>query len=222
MYAISLTSIPPRLARLGPVLESLRAQEPAPAAIFLCLPRRYRRYRRMGNLPTFPSGVSVLWSETDFGPATKALVAARHLRGSGMRLLYCDDDWIHPRHWAAALLSGDAGSATSGQTWDIDRIGRVGTGCDVAQGFAGVSVAPRWLAGAECNPPDAAWPVDDIWLSGQFARQGIAVSKAPAARRGMVPAYDDAHALQAGPRDAQNRACALVLHDRYGVWPARS
>ena len=42
MYAIALTSSPPRLARLGPVLEALLAQEPAPERVLLCLPEAWR------------------------------------------------------------------------------------------------------------------------------------------------------------------------------------
>ena len=43
MYAVALTSIPPRLPRLGPVLASLLAQTPAPERVLLCLPERWAR-----------------------------------------------------------------------------------------------------------------------------------------------------------------------------------
>jgi len=50
---------------------------------------------------------------------------------------------------------------------------------DIAMGFAGVLIDPEWLSGPGFDPPDIAWPVDDIWLSGHLARQNIAISIAP-------------------------------------------
>ncbi|WP_412506615.1 hypothetical protein [Roseovarius sp. SYSU LYC5161] len=105
MYAIALTSIPPRFARLAPVLDGLLAQEPRPARVFLCLPRRYRRFPGPVTPPALPPGVTLLRCDDDPGPAGKALIAARHLAGQADRLIYCDDDWIMQPGWAAALLA---------------------------------------------------------------------------------------------------------------------
>lgn len=223
-YAVSLTSIPPRFDRLDPVLTSLLAQTPAPETVFLTLPRQYRRFTGLVQAPLPPKGVELLWSETDHGPATKALVAAQALADRDLRLIYCDDDWFYGPDWAAALLECDPDAAVTGQAWDIKRIGRQGTGRDIAQGFSGVSIRPEWLSGAELSPPEVAWSVDDIWLSGHLARQGISLITSPEARAAIRPAYGDAHALQdhaAGgkSRDAANRATAAVMHQCYGIWP---
>lgn len=231
MYAISLTSIPPRFQNLGPVLHSLLAQDPAPAQVFLCLPRRSRRFSGPCSLPALPAQVTVMHCNIDLGPATKALPAARHLAGQIDRLIYCDDDWLMPPGWAAALLAARAsGTAVTGAGFGVQRLGRQsprppGTGLtDIAQGFSGVLIDPAWLAGPGLDPPDTAWPVDDIWLSGHLARQGIPVREAIAARTGMIPAFDDSHGLQDAEingqaRDQANRACAALIHDRYGIWP---
>lgn len=95
-YAISLTSIPPRFDLLRPVLTALLAQDPAADEVILTLPRRYHRYPGAVSPPDLPKGVRLLWTETDLGPAIKALPAARLLSGTGKRLLYCDDDWMYP------------------------------------------------------------------------------------------------------------------------------
>ena len=231
MYAISLTSIPPRFGCLMPVLRSLLTQRPAPERIYLCLPRQYRRFPGIVNAPEMPAGVEVLWSDADLGPATKVLPAARHLAGSGVKLIYCDDDWIMAPDWAANLLAEPHPlTAVTGQGFGIARLGRISghlAGCgmvDVAQGYAGVLIDPAWLAGAGLDPPPDAWAVDDIWLSGQLARQGITIRAAPAARIGMHPAYEDIAALQSAAiggksRDTANRACAALLHARFGIWP---
>lgn len=229
MYAISLTSIPPRYARLGPVLESLLAQRPAPDRVLLCLPHRPMRFAPV-PWPEVPEGVEILTLEEDIGPASKVLPAARLLAGRGGRLIYCDDDWILPQGWAARLLAGDASEAVAGSGFDLRRLRRKGHAApraehaDVAQGFAGVAVRPDWLAGAECAPPPLAWPVDDIWLSAHLARQGVAIRLVPAAREGMCPAYFDAHGLQDAVIDgrnraAANRACLDEITARYGLWP---
>ncbi|MGK7651750.1 hypothetical protein ACSQ76_04785 [Roseovarius sp. B08] len=221
MYAISLSSIPPRFSRLGPVLASLLAQRPAPAQVILTLPAQYNRFSGPVTPPPLPDGVTLLRCESDLGPATKALPAARALADTDLRLIYCDDDWLYAPDWAAQLLTKGE-EATTGQAWDIARLGRVGTGTDIAQGFAGVCIRPAWLAAPDMDPPPEARPVDDIWLSGQLARQGIPVRARPKARQHMRPAYDDAHALQdISARDAANRASAARLHALYGIWPER-
>ncbi|WP_101065743.1 hypothetical protein [Roseovarius salinarum] len=230
MYAISLTSIPPRFPRLGPVLESLLAQRPAPAAVYLCLPRRYRRFAGPVMPPALPAGVTVLRCETDHGPATKALVAARHLGGQAMRLIYCDDDWIMPKHWAARLLAATGPhAAAAGSGFSVARLKRhtppaPADTVDIAQGFAGVAVDPAWFASPDLDPPAPAWPVDDIWLSGQLARRGVRIRHVPHAAAGMQLAFDDGLALQDSRIGGQvraeaNLACAALLHGRYGIWP---
>jgi len=229
-YAISLTSIPPRYPRLGPVLASLLAQRPAPARVILALPDRHSRFAPAPT-PALPDGVTLLRAATDEGPATKALPAARTLTGHIDRLIYCDDDWLMPPGWAAALLDATTDRhAAAASGFGMGRLRRHGHRAaapgltDILQGFAGVCIRPEWLAGAGCIPPPAAWPVDDIWLSAQLARQCIGIRNAPEARTGLRPAYDDAHALQHAViggrgRAAANRACLDAITARYGLWP---
>ncbi len=105
MAIISLTSIPPRFAGLGPVLERLVEQSWRVEEVRLYLPRRYRRFPDFdGSLPPVPRGVRVIRVEDDLGPASKVLHAAEDLRGSGVPILFCDDDRIYPRGWARKLL----------------------------------------------------------------------------------------------------------------------
>ena len=219
MYAISLTSIPPRFHRLSPVFAALLTQRPAPVQVLFTLPKGYTRFPGPVKPPDLPEGVTLLWADTDLGPATKVIPAARALADRDLRLICCDDDWLYGPDWAAHLLTDDE-EATTGQAWDIARLGRAGTGIDIAQGFSGVCIRPDWLAAADMDPPPEARTVDDIWLTGQLARQGIPLRERPAARQQMRPAYDDHHALQhRTPRNAANRACADLLHRRYGIWP---
>jgi hypothetical protein len=230
MYAISLTSIPPRYARLGPVLESILAQRPAPDRVILSLPERHARFAPAA-LPALPGGVDVLRVPHDEGPATKVLPAARALAGQVDRLIYCDDDWLMPPDWAARLLCAQSDrEAVAASGFDVSRFKRR-SHCaadpgraDIAQGFAGVAVCPDWFAGPGQSPPPAAWPVDDLWLSAQLAHQGIPIRLVPTAREGALPAYADDHALQSAiiggrDRNAANLACLDMLTARFGLWP---
>ena len=165
MYAVALTSIPPRLARLGPVLASLLAQEPAPERVLLCLPEAWRRFPGPVAVPALPDGVELVTADADFGPATKAIAPARALTGHIDHLIYCDDDWLMPPGWASALLTAQRpGEAVAASGWSVDRLKRQSTakpGCvDIAQGFSGVLIDPRWLAGEDLAPPPEAWAVD--------------------------------------------------------------
>lgn len=101
---ISLTTIPPRFAHLGPTLASLVAQD-LPAPVELWIPQAYRRFPEWGGgLPEVPPGVTIRRCGVDWGPATKVVPAVLDRRGP---VLFCDDDSVyapdwHPRFQAAA------------------------------------------------------------------------------------------------------------------------
>jgi len=106
---ISLTSIPPRIERIGSVVESLLRQTARIDAVILWVPRTYRRpeYKDY-TVPKLPSGIEVRYCDFDYGPATKILPAARSFGGEDVRIIYCDDDEIYEPGWAETLIrSGD-------------------------------------------------------------------------------------------------------------------
>ncbi|MEL7255719.1 MAG: hypothetical protein AAGL23_16200 [Pseudomonadota bacterium] len=231
MYVISLTSIPPRLPRIGPVLESLAAQRPAPDAVYLCLPQEWARFGDFDDPVSVPEGVVIHRSAVDYGPATKVIPIANDPRIKARRIIYCDDDWIYPTGWAAALLAfATPHEAVAASGFNVDRLQRVGTYpepefVEIAQGFGGVVVDPKWMTLPEVAPPHEARLADDIWLSGQLAQQGVLVRLCPEARIGLCPAFEDAHGLQdlnqPGHRRVEANAAALeALTQRYGIWPA--
>ncbi len=125
---ISLTSIPTRINRIGPVIESLKSQTASIDAIILWVPRQYRRKEfRDAVLPDLGSGIEVRYCDTDYGPATKVLPAVKAFADEDIRIIYCDDDEIYEPTWAETLIRGseeypDACIALSGLTtaW-IDR-----------------------------------------------------------------------------------------------------
>lgn len=105
-HVISLSTIPPRFANIGPTLQGLLAQNSRPEAVELYIPKSYRRFPQWsGTLPSVPDGVTIVRTEEDLGPATKILPAARAYRGQNVELLYVDDDILFTKGWAQQSLS---------------------------------------------------------------------------------------------------------------------
>jgi hypothetical protein len=125
-YVVSLSSIPPRFGKLGPALASLLNQSIRPLAVELWLPMSYRRFPDWdGRLPDVPEGVTIRRCETDFGPATKVLPAARAWRGTGVELLFCDDDHFFCADWAEqmqAVRSEHPDAALCGQAHHLSEL----------------------------------------------------------------------------------------------------
>lgn len=103
---ISLSTIPPRFAKLAPTLNSLIKQNGVVDEIRLYVPKRYRRFPDYdGSLPSVPTGITIVQPEEDMGPASKVLFAARDLRGKEAQILFCDDDKVFSPNWAAQLFA---------------------------------------------------------------------------------------------------------------------
>lgn len=97
---ITLSSIPPRFAHLGPTLASLLAQDLPPEQIILYIPHQYRRFPDWtGTLPPIPEGVTLRRAATDHGPATKILPALQDFAGRSVDILFCDDDMFYDSGW---------------------------------------------------------------------------------------------------------------------------
>mgnify|MGYP001089353844 CR=1 FL=1 len=104
-HVITLSTIPPRFARIGPTLRSLIRQQARPEAVELYVPRSYRRFPQWGGaLPEVPEGVTIVRVDEDLGPATKVLPAARAYRGQGVALIYGDDDRVFSPGWTRTCL----------------------------------------------------------------------------------------------------------------------
>ncbi len=102
---VSLSTIPPRFSGVGKTLISLLNQKIVPDRIELFIPKAYRRFPQHAFcLPDVPEGVTLEVVDTDFGPATKVLPAARKYRDSNTRIAYCDDDRLYSANWLAQLI----------------------------------------------------------------------------------------------------------------------
>jgi hypothetical protein len=100
---VTLSAIPARFDKFGPVLESLAAQKGVDRTC-LYIPHEYRRFPDWdGSLPKVPAGIEIRRTDGDFGPATKVLCAAKDYAGQDVQLLFCDDDHIYGPGWAESF-----------------------------------------------------------------------------------------------------------------------
>ncbi|MGJ8605873.1 MAG: glycosyltransferase family 2 protein [Marivita sp.] len=273
MTVITLSSIPPRFGLIGPTLETLLAQTGV-AGIELYLPHSYVRFPDWdGTLPALPQGVTLYRTDTDYGPATKVLCAARRHKGQGVRLLFCDDDRHYQPGWAAGLLSEadrhpDHAVALAGwdiaglgardahtsprhirrsRTWDMayraDRVKQILSGqvrltlaqkpprrivaqagfADIFEGYGGVVVPPEFFDDITFDIPPQAFHVDDVWLSGALARNGIGIWLAANQPEPKTTAADRAAALYRHREAEKGRteldaAAITLMRRRWGIW----
>ncbi len=97
---------------------------------------------------------------------------------------------------------------------------------DIAAGFGGVSVSPDFFDDAAFEIPRVLWAVDDIWLSGHLARNGIGIW-ANAKGALVSPEYsifsfsaEPLHTANLDGKDTHNAnlACIDYFRENYGVW----
>jgi hypothetical protein len=95
---VSLTTIPPRINLLGPVIESLTQQTLKPTTIELNIPKIYRN-PKFGDILTasIHPMVDIYRCERDWGPATKLLPTLERYWGQDIAIIHVDDDRIY-RH----------------------------------------------------------------------------------------------------------------------------
>lgn len=182
---VSMTTIPERANKIAPALRSIMDQSCSADRVLLAWPRSAKH----SDCPQLPCGVEVLSCEEQ-GPATKFLAA--HAVEPDAAIVVVDDDVIYPVDFLATLLKAHRSDPLSAFGWrgwrlqpnlnprDFDHVFATSvceaTAVDVLLGTWGYLVPPGALDGAVHD--FRGWPaelrfVDDVWISGHLARQGI-------------------------------------------------
>lgn len=185
---VSMTTIPERVEKIVPALRSVLDQSCPADRVLLAWPLLMKNATRL-KLPRLPSGIEVLTCE-DQGPATKFLAA--HAVEPDAAIVVVDDDVIYPVDFLATLLDAHRREPKAAFGWrgwclepgldprDFDHVFatsvREATRVDVLLGTWGYLIPPGALDGAVHD--FRGWPselrfVDDVWISGHLARQGI-------------------------------------------------
>ena len=219
----SLTTVPARIDNLEPTIHSLLKQTRPPDEIVLTIPEFSIREQRPYDVPTHVSRLPrlrILHCRRDWGPATKFIPVIREelaaSRGDTL-VMVVDDDRIYPLdaletylHYnqqlpeAALCFRGAAMPRTldwrdarmiKGNELRESQSVAVITGCGsylIQPGFFDESL---W---DYSNAPQAAFYMDDIWISGWLARRDV--------KRYAVPA-------SAMMRSVWRQRRTLSLHD---------
>ncbi|MEO9782613.1 MAG: glycosyltransferase family 2 protein [Sedimentitalea sp.] len=93
---------------------------------------------------------------------------------------------------------------------------------DIMEGCGGVLVRPSFFSSDVFSVPEKLWMVDDIWLSGMAAHNGIPIL----ANNGYMPrelanAMDDAlcdSTIEGLNRQQANVECVRFMQREYGIW----
>lgn len=154
---ITLSSVPPRFDKIGPVLESITSQ--GADQVRLYIPQSYRRFPDWdGQMPKLPAGVQICRCPDDLGPATKILPAARDFQGQDVDLLFCDDDHIYGEGWAKSFATASAqhpGAAIAQGGWQAQ---------DYAETTAQRDLTPRAVR---------RWRITDLEFQARFLWQDL-------------------------------------------------
>lgn len=158
---ITLSSIPPRFGKIGPLLDSIVGQ--GADRVCLYIPHAYRRFPDWdGELPQVPEGIEIVRTELDLGPATKILPAARDFQGQDVEILFCDDDHIYGPGWAQsfrALRPKHPGAAIAQGGWQAS---------DYATSGGARALQPRAVR---------RWRITDLEFQAKFLWQDLTKGK---------------------------------------------
>lgn len=94
---------------------------------------------------------------------------------------------------------------------------------DIGEGCGGFLVEPGYFARDAWDIPPVMWAVDDVWLSGQLARNGVPIWLEAHADRFTTEPSQTVAPLHAAVIDDANRkqanlACAIHMRETYGIW----
>ncbi|MBW2384058.1 MAG: glycosyltransferase family 2 protein [Deltaproteobacteria bacterium] len=192
---VSLTTIPDRIDRIRPTLNSLLDQTRRPDAIYLNLPNESRREGRGYELPAFLTEygpVHVIDCGEDMGPATKLLPTLAREKEPDTRIVVTDDDQIYPRNMIETLVDWNqklpeavvcargfcvpAGFRIHARNTQLgENLGQPEP-IEIIQGSGSYLVRSRYFSEDVFDysaAPKEAFFQDDIWFSAHLARRGI-------------------------------------------------
>jgi hypothetical protein len=95
---VTLATIPSRISKIGPVIDSIKAQTRRPDRIYVCVSAFSLREQSAYDVPDWlrrDELVEVLVSSVDYGPATKLIGILDKEPDPRTRIVIVDDDWAY-------------------------------------------------------------------------------------------------------------------------------
>jgi hypothetical protein len=195
---VSLSTMPDRIGRLQPTLNSLLNQTRPPEEIVLAVPQFSIRQKREYKIPDYLyqiPNLRVLRCEKDWGPATKFIAVVQDELAAGRSdtlVMVVDDDRIYPRdsielylHYheqlPGAALCFRGGPMPRSLDW---RDCKIEVGVDlqspkktaVMTGCGSYLIQPRFFDESlwdYSTAPAGAFYMDDMWISGCLERRRV-------------------------------------------------
>jgi len=177
---VSLTTLPSRIGRLRPTVDSLQAQTLPPDWIYVCVPDRSLREDREYALPDWlrspPPGVEVVQCGTDHGPGTKLLGCLPRIAGEAC-LITVDDDLVYRPFLVERLYRAQLDRPAASFSFFVYDVGRFRCG-QSADGFSfwtpNLARVEAFAARALRSPH--LFVQDDLWISLYLQNEGIAIA----------------------------------------------
>jgi hypothetical protein len=242
----SLSTVPARIANLGPTIQSLLEQTRPPDEIMIAVPefsiREKRPYAIPESIARMPH-VRVLHCGKDLGPATKFIAAVQEELAAShgdTLMMVVDDDRVYPRDAVETYLYyhkqlPDAALCFRGAAMpqNLDwRNARMRYGDKIRQarrvavvtGCGSYFIQPRFFDESlwdYSGAPAGAFYMDDIWISGCLSRRGVPRYIVPtSARMRSVPQQRGTLSLHDVPngRQRNNNETIAFFRDTWDVF----
>ncbi len=192
---VSLTTIPSRINRIWPCLNSILCQTRPPDLVYLTIPLWSKRERCGYNIPeslmTEP-GIVLHRCREDRGPILKLYETLKKETNPRTLIITVDDDTVYPRHLIRVLLGYHKklpGAVLGFRGWQLPESGKfldrriLYGNCvktpikvDVLSGISMVMYQRNQFQDdffTRYGLPESAFFVDDICISGYLAQKGI-------------------------------------------------
>jgi len=95
---VTLATIPSRISKIAPVIDSIKAQTRSPDRIYVCISKFCLREQSTYDVPDWlrqDESIEVLVSPNDYGPATKLIGMLDKEPDPITRIVIVDDDWAY-------------------------------------------------------------------------------------------------------------------------------
>ena len=245
----SLSTLPDRIAKLGPTLQSLLNQTRPPDEIVLAVPPFSFRQKKAYVIPPALAAISqlqIVRCDRDWGPATKFIpTIQRELAADrgGTLVMVVDDDRIYPRdaietylHYQEQLpdaaLCFRGGEMPRTLDWQDAKLTygdqiREPRPVAVVTGCGSYLIQPRFFDEAlwdYSNAPAGAFFMDDIWISGCLDRRGVKKYVVPGSAMMRTVARQlgtlTLHDVPGG-RQPSNNETIRYFHESWNVFASR-
>ena len=245
----SLSTLPDRIAKLGPTLQSLLNQTRPPDEIVLAVPPFSFRQKKAYVIPPALAAISqlqIVRCDRDWGPATKFIPTIQRelAAGRGRTLvMVVDDDRVYPRdaietylHYQEQLpdaaLCFRGGEMPRTLDWQDAKLTygdqiREPRPVAVVTGCGSYLIQPRFFDEAlwdYSNAPAGAFFMDDIWISGCLDRRGVKKYVVPGSAMMRTVARQlgtlTLHDVPGG-RQPSNNETIRYFHESWNVFASR-